>query len=1274
VARQVKATDEAAGWQQMEDDLQRRLDELDDNDDIGDRLADLNEEYERVALEQDQYATTPKEVYAEGRLDPNPELDVRKRFPVEDTNVYESGEGISPGTKSITAKSPDGKGLGTVDYYVDENGVVQIDNITTVKRGEGHGKKLIAKVEEETGQPASSFGAGDGVEEGSEGFWKSVTGKDTDPDTRQFIEPKMDAAGALGTKSEDELLNEIGDMIAAPRDPKAAAMDEAQRKIDLPPAHEAYGGYISQTPEGTLTIDGEPAEKLYRVVSNEEWAEAQRTGKLAGGEGSGYTRASALPDQRWVQEGGHVVEIRYDPTDAWSASAEGYAATKQPIDLSKVRDVGGEEQASLFAKNQDYAAAKKAERQAAFDAEYGEGVPGQIKEGDFTIDLGGPKPEAPAAAPKPAAPETRKSLAAQAQEAEREYNRAQRVVDRLEKKVGVTAEKQVARAERKLERLAERRARLVERQAALDERIPKMPAQVEDFIPSRIPGATKTQNVLRNAFVTGARVADQHGARTAQALKNLRELALGTAESRSNQAVRTLRNVLHSAAGEDRAFLDELPDIYRALEMGNADELAMQMAEAGRPRAAEAIRTFRNMNAEDTKAVVDEGFLPEDWLSRAGGKEGGGYMHRLETKEARKLREETERGTRRGSPARPASMNKADQDMGALHARTSHVGEVLSDDLQASFAAERGLPEGTKVIDDNPAASIGQHRVDLEHKRAAREFFEGAQELTDDAGLPLVTKDADLARTHGYVKVSTPEGDLWAPPAIADEVNRFQDVVYNDETIKAFGAVMDKTMRIWKAHATVPLVGFAFHARNAQTNMMLNWIAGVENPVWYARSAKLQLKLEKAMKQLGPETDIETLLAKGGLTAKEQNYVKLAQKHNVLATSQTAIDLADQGGSSYAAQLGTRAAEPGLKGRAKRAPGKLNFLNPETFVGTTSGRMVSGGLENNARLAHFMWAMDKYGDAEMAAQSVKKYLFNYADLTPFERRVMKRTIPFYTFMRKNTALMLKSTAENPGKMSRFAMAQEQLQDNTQGGPDFLKGNLIPNYVSEMGQGPTKAPGFGGLTTSIESPWSAASEVLAPAGEIAGMTPVLNRFVPGEFKGKGPEETALKLLNIPGGPVAEALKYTAERALGKDTFTGAPVKTMNPLGETLRLTDIFAPSPSKVARLGDKVSQGDVLGTHKDPVQGDERTRRRQAAVINALFGLNTNAVGPEATEAEVTRRFYELKDYLDVRNKFLEPGEKGYIPTIEELREEGIIPELPSKSKGGGGYGSAYGG
>jgi hypothetical protein len=100
-----------------------------------------------------------------------------------------------------------------------------------------------------------------------------------------------------------------------------------------------YGGHIEQGGHG-LVLNGQAPSKLYRVAHPSEHEMAQQRGYYQAH--SGYTRASAQPDERWrhhTPDGARAAtyEIDYDPADAWHASAEGYAATNARIPLHRVR-------------------------------------------------------------------------------------------------------------------------------------------------------------------------------------------------------------------------------------------------------------------------------------------------------------------------------------------------------------------------------------------------------------------------------------------------------------------------------------------------------------------------------------------------------------------------------------------------------------------------------------------------------------------------------------------------------------------------------------------------------------------------------------------------------------------------------------------------------------------------------------------------------------------------------------------------------------------------
>jgi mRNA-degrading endonuclease RelE of RelBE toxin-antitoxin system len=156
-----------------------------------------------------------------------------------------------------------------------------------------------------------------------------------------FYEKMKRRLGAFGDSPEEKkALEELADAIIRP-------VPGRTYEPILPTAEDLYGGYIYEQ-AGRLYLEGQPVKKLYRVVHPKEWEEAQRNGYLQSNTdfSPGYTRASAQPDERWryqsadsleIAPRGMTLEITYDPSDGWQASAEGYAATHSRIPLSRVR-------------------------------------------------------------------------------------------------------------------------------------------------------------------------------------------------------------------------------------------------------------------------------------------------------------------------------------------------------------------------------------------------------------------------------------------------------------------------------------------------------------------------------------------------------------------------------------------------------------------------------------------------------------------------------------------------------------------------------------------------------------------------------------------------------------------------------------------------------------------------------------------------------------------------------------------------------------------------
>jgi hypothetical protein len=87
---------------------------------------------------------------------------------------------------------------------------------------------------------------------------------------------------------------------------------------------------------------------------------------------------------------------------------------------------------------------------------------------------------------------------------------------------------------------------------------------------------------------------------------------------------------------------------------------------------------------------------------------------------------------------------------------------------------------------------------------------------------------------------------------------------------------------------------------------------------------------------------------------------------------------------------------------------------------------------------------------------VKKYLFDYTELTPFERNVMKRVIPFYTWMRKNIPLQLQNVVEQPWKYTRLAKFHQDIGPLALGDQVETPSEKYfkPEYMKEMKYTPT----------------------------------------------------------------------------------------------------------------------------------------------------------------------------------------------------------------------------
>ena len=267
---------------------------------------------------------------------------------------------------------------------------------------------------------------------------------------------------------------------------------------------------------------------------------------------------------------------------------------------------------------------------------------------------------------------------------------------------------------------------------------------------------------------------------------------------------------------------------------------------------------------------------------------------------------------------------------------------------------------------------------------------------------------------------------------------------------------------------------------------------------------------------------------------------------------------------------------------------------------------VSGNVadmtENYVRLAAFISGARRFGleDGGTAASYLTKALhFDYADLSSFERDVLKNIIPFYTWSRRNFPLQFAALLNNPGKFNKLDFAKEELQSQFgANGDEDPMADLVPEWMREkMGfvtrfntaGGPLTiaGPGFESpafdlnrylaLGNPMEVANSVKREIVSASNPLAkalfeGLTDV-DTFTGGKFPAEGVPSPlgelpipGLTFVGADGKRMVNAQAYNimkdivpplgmiarlgspseADRRLSNwlSTFTGAPVSTLS----------------------------------------------------------------------------------------------------------------------------------
>lgn len=266
------------------------------------------------------------------------------------------------------------------------------------------------------------------------------------------------------------------------------------------------------------------------------------------------------------------------------------------------------------------------------------------------------------------------------------------------------------------------------------------------------------------------------------------------------------------------------------------------------------------------------------------------------------------------------------------------------------------------------------------------------------------------------VKTKTPqlEGHLVAEP-IAKHLDMVQSMISKDDVAKGILGVYDKLLGIWKGSVT----GWfpAFHTRNFLGGMFNNWLAGLKSPKWYLEGDKL---------------------ARG----KSANKVFTTEFGEKITGRNILREVED---------LGVTGA-PGMIDQMKTVEEMMR-------VGAASGarkvaqypRVGMEIVEDRLRIPLYLYRRLSKGDTpEQAAKQVFKFHFDYAPeaFTAFERNVMRRIIPFYTWTRHNVPLQLEQLVKQPGKYAGLEKFRRNFE-KASGEKAQEEKKYLPEWLKEM---------------------------------------------------------------------------------------------------------------------------------------------------------------------------------------------------------------------------------
>lgn len=498
------------------------------------------------------------------------------------------------------------------------------------------------------------------------------------------------------------------------------------------------------------------------------------------------------------------------------------------------------------------------------------------------------------------------------------------------------------------------------------------------------------------------------------------------------------------------------------------------------------------------------------------------------------------------------------------------------------------------------------HQFALTDSMVGRTFSEEFGVTTPRPGYIKLTDKGNQSILHKFI-----DSELYYPEVIArqipyyDEARNIAQHGIKGKNIAYVISIYDKAMYGLKTGFTVLRPGH--HVSNLMGDIILNMLAGTTNPLSYRRATRVlagRSSIYKDWDGLKALRDDEAAL--GAIPGKNIKVGKIGHM-----TDDEVWRAAHSQGllSEYHMIQDLEYNDTQQFNKLSAATGVIK-RGGTTVVGTAG--KVADVISHSMRMAQFIDVLNKSKGKTIqeaideAGRAVRKWHPDGSDLTPFERKYAKRTILFYSWMRKSTPLILQSIVQRPGRALVVPKASYNFAQVMGINPDSLsdpypQGMLLPSFLSDNIIGPQ---------------WTSNS----------GMLPTLGNEAPHKFgfslPGDPLSQTVDNQVNNPIhsilGGLSPVIKVPIEEATKTNLGTGAPITNQS------EYIDQQLPLVSNLSNILNKSVAGG-LTSQQDVAKGNTSPGIDKNALINFLTGVGVR---------DYSKLNYKKAGLYDLRDKY----------------------------------------